>query len=98
MNPLIKIILPPPIYLLINNNSQLLDAVTNMSDKLVDIYLPNEEDDLKSKFKTNYVKSKLSAYVNENEINRMIESAKVELQADIVPATDSGEENEEDYV
>jgi hypothetical protein len=97
-NPLIKIILPPPIYLLINNNTQLLDSVSGMSDKLIDIYLPNEDDELKAKFKANYIKSKLSAYINDNDINRMIENARVDLEAEKIPATEEGEENDEDYV
>jgi hypothetical protein len=69
-----------------------------MADKIIDIYIPNEEDDLKAKFKANYIKSKLSAYINDNDINRMIENARVDLEAEKIPATEEGEENEEDYV
>ena len=87
----IEIVLPPPIYLLINNNAQLIDAVTQMADKLVDIYFSNESDDLKAEWKKNYVTRTLSTYIAYDDIMRDFDNAKVDLQAKRNDATEEGE-------
>lgn len=90
----IKIILPPPVYLVLNNSSQLIDAVTQLADKISDIYFYNEEDDLKSEWKKNYVGRTLSSYIYLNDIMTDFETAKVDLVAKKNPATEEGEGGE----
>ena len=43
----IKIQLPPPVYLTMTNNQQLLDNVSQMADKLIEFELTNDEDEVK---------------------------------------------------
>ena len=89
----IEIVLPPPIYLLINNNAQLIDTVTQMSDKLVDIYFPDESDELKNSWKKNYITRTLSTYISYDDIMRDFDNAKVDLEARRNDATEEGEES-----
>ena len=87
----ISIILPPPVYLLINNNGQLIDSVTQNADKLVEIYFANEDDELKSEWKKNYITRTLSTYINYDEVMDDFENAKVDLEARRTVEADDGE-------
>lgn len=87
----INIILPPPLYLLINNNSQLIDTVSQLADKISDIYFYNEEDDLRSEWKKHNVSRTLASYLKLDEIMTDFETAKVELTSKTNPATEEGE-------
>jgi hypothetical protein len=95
MNPLIEIILPPPIYLIINNNSQLFDTVSGMADKLTEVILYNEEDEFKSEFKMQYIKSKLGTYLDFKLLDDIIDKSRISLEAKKKAATEDGESSEE---
>ena len=88
----IDITLPPPIYLLANNNSQLIDTVSQLADKIAEIQFYNEKDDLKAEWKKNYVTRTLSSYIHLDDIISDFEVAKVELRAKQNPATEEGED------
>jgi hypothetical protein len=92
----IDIILPPPIYLLLNNNSQLIDSVTQLADKIVEIYFYNEEDDLKAQWKRNYINKTLSTYLDYDDIMREFENARIELSAKKNAETEDGEDSTND--
>lgn len=81
----IDIILPPPIYMTMNNNQQLLDNVMQMAQKIADIELANEEETIKQKFIQTYCRNQLSAYFNYSDIDRYIEASKVEEEVVKVP-------------
>jgi hypothetical protein len=89
----IDIVLPPPIYLLINNNAQLIDTVTQMADKLVEIYFADESDELKAAWKKNYITATLSTYIDYDSVMKHFDDAKVDLEARRNDATEEGDED-----
>ena len=92
----IKIKLPPPVYLAMNNNQQLLDNVSQMADKLIEFELSNQEDDVKAEFKKLYIRSTLGTYIDYNFVDDIIEIAKTNVQSAKPPATEDGENSETD--
>lgn len=86
----IEIILPPPTYLVLNNNAQLIDNVEQMADKISMTYLDRESDEVKSEFKKIYVRNSLSTYIDFDKVERYIQVAKVNIEADANVATDDG--------
>ena len=92
----IKIKLPPPVYLAMNNNQQLLDNVSQMADKLIEFELSNQEDDVKAEFKKLYIRSTLGTYIAYNFVDDIIEIAKTNVQSAKPPATEDGENSETD--
>ena len=55
--PLIQILLPPPSFLTISNTQQMIDNATQLADKIIDVELSNEEDDVKAELKKLYTRS-----------------------------------------
>lgn len=96
----IKIILPPPIYLLINNNQQLLDNVSNQADKIIEIEYTNEEDEFKAEFKRLYIRDQLSTYLDYDNIGSLEEQTKVNLESrkNVETSSDSSSDDMSDYV
>lgn len=92
----IKIKLPPPVYLSLNNNQQLLDNVSQMADKLIDFELQNEEDEVKQEFKKLYIRNTLGTYIDYNFVDYIIEVAKTNVQSNKPPATEDGEYSSND--
>lgn len=91
----IKIELPPPLYLVMQNNAQMFDNVEQNAQKIVDDYLISEPDDVKDEFKKLYIRDQLGAYINEDKIQNLVEAAKVNLQADQNSNANDGESAEE---
>jgi hypothetical protein len=93
---LIELLLPPPIYLILNNNQQLLDNQSQYADKIVEIYLTEEEEEVKAEFKKLYMRSKLSTYIDYDSIERLIDTAKVNIESKKSPATEesTGDDSE----
>ena len=85
----IQIMLPPPIYLTVSNTQQLLDAVTQQADKIVELELVDEEDDMKNEFKKIYIRNILSTYIDFNSIERFKSSARVNIESRKVPQVDT---------
>lgn len=99
-NPKIAIILPPPIYMTMMNNSQLIDNVNQLVDKIIENEMANEEDEVKSEFKKIYTRSFLSTYIDFDTVERYIEAAKVNVEVAKDPATEesSDSDNMDDYM
>lgn len=91
-NSYIQIILPPPIYLTLSNNQQLMDNVTQQADKIIEIEFTSEDsDELKAEFKRIYIRNILSTYLDFNSIERYRSAAKVNLEARKTPQVEDGE-------
>lgn len=93
----IDIILPPPLYLIMTNNSQLMDNISQTADKLIEANLSDQEDEVKSEFKRLYIRSMLGTYIDYDSVDRMIQTAKVNVEANKDAATDDGG-SAEDYM
>lgn len=93
----IKIKLPPPVYLTMTNNQQLMDNVSQMADKLIEIELYNEEDEVKNEFKKLYIRDTLGTYIDYDFVNDLVETAKVNVESQKPPATEDGENSEDDF-
>ena len=92
--PEIKIILPPPLFLILQNNSQLLDNTTQMADKISEIEITGDDennDKMKTEFKKLYVRKNLATYFDYNMIDRLIAQAKVNIETEKPPAVEDGE-------
>lgn len=99
-NPKITIILPPPIYMTMMNNSQLIDNVNQLVDKIIENEMANEDEDVKAEFKKLYTRSFLSTYIDFDTVERYIEAAKVNVEVAKDPATEesSDSDNMDDYM
>ena len=86
----IPIILPPPTYLTATNNQQLFDNQAAMADKIIEIHMQNKTEEEKVEFKNIYIRNTLSTYLNYNEIDRMIEQAKVNIEVDKQAGAEDG--------
>lgn len=89
-NSYIQIILPPPIYLTLSNNQQLMDSVTQQVDKIIEVEFIDEPDEVKNEFKRIYVRNMLSTYIDFNSVERYREAAKVNVEAKKPPQTEDG--------
>ena len=92
-NTKIEILLPPPTYLTTNNNSQLIDNITQMADKIIELEMANESDEIKAEFKKLYVRQALSTYIDFTLVEKTKEQAKVNVEIDKEPATDENSDN-----
>ena len=87
----IEIILPPPVYLNITNNSQLIDSINQMADKIIESEMESESDDIKAEWKRLYLRDNLSTYLNYDRLERLLSLAKVNVSANKQPAAADGE-------
>lgn len=90
----IEVILPPPTYLTITNTQQMLDTVTNLSDKVIDAELNDQEDNVKAEFKKLFLRNYLGTYMDFSNVERMIQTAKANVQSKSKPSTDDGGESD----
>lgn len=88
-NSFISIILPPPIYLTIQNNQQLMDNISQQADKIVDLELVNEPDEVKQEFKKIFARNILASYMDFNQVERYKMMAKVNVEANKQVEVDS---------
>nr|DAY68573.1 MAG TPA: Portal protein [Caudoviricetes sp.] len=95
-NPFIAIILPPPIYMSMMNNSQLIDNVNQLVEKIMDNEMADESDEVKNEFKKIYTRSFLSTYIDFDTVERYIEVAKVNVEIKKSPATADGASSDND--
>ena len=91
-NAKIEIILPPPTYLVTTNTSQLFDNITQMANKIVEDELANESEEVKSEFIKLYTRENLNAYIDFALVDRLLEVAKVNVEANKAVATSDGED------
>lgn len=94
-NPMIEVLLPPPIYMIMQNNQQLMDNITQQADKIIELELSNESDEVKAEFKKIYTRNCLSSYINFNQIERYRNVAKVNVEADKIPEVEESPDTEE---
>lgn len=95
-NPYIVIILPPPIYMSMMNNSQLIDNVNQLVDKVVENELSTETDEVKTEFKKLYTRLYLSTYIDFDTVERYINVAKVNVEVETAPAAEDGDSSSDD--
>ena len=93
-NSYIQVILPPPTYLVVTNNSQMMDSVSQMADKIVDIYLNNYEEEVKKEFKKQYIIELLGTYMDHDAIERLIDLAKINIETSKDPKVEDGENSD----
>ena len=94
----IEIKLPPPVYLTMTNNQQLIDNVSQMADKINEFELPNEPDEVKAEFKRLYIRNTLGTYLDYDFIDRLIMTAKVNVESKKPPSTEDGEYSADDMM
>ena len=87
----IDIILPPPTYLTTTNNSQLIDNVNQMADKIIESEMDGESDEVKQEWKRLYLRDNLSTYIDFDRVERLRELARVNVEAAKNPAAEDGE-------
>lgn len=99
-NSLIEIILPPPTYLVMTNNAQLIDNIIGLTDKIIDTELVDESDEVKNEFKKLYTRSYLGTYIDFSAVERLRETAKVNVESKKNPNTEDGggDDNMDDYL
>lgn len=87
---LIEVLLPPPTYLTMNNNTQLIDNISQMADKIVDTELNREDDDVKEEFKKLYIREHLSTYIDFDKIQKIKDIAKINVETEKNPSVEDG--------
>jgi hypothetical protein len=90
-NASIKIILPPPTYLSMNNNAQLFDNISQMADKIMESEMVDEEENVKMEWKRLYIRENLSTYIDFDMVARLLDNAKINIQANKQPSTQNGD-------
>ena len=90
----IEVILPPPTYLTLTNTQQMYDTVSQLADKICELELANKDDDFKNEFKKLYFRSKLGTFIDFSDIEKMKQTAEVNLKSNELPKTDDGEESD----
>lgn len=90
--PAIEIILPPPTYLTATNNSQLIDNINQMADKIIEAEFEGDPDELKQEFKRLYLKDNLNTYLDYDRINMLKQEAKVNLETKKPAAAEDGQD------
>ena len=90
----IEVLLPPPTYLTITNTQQMLDTVLQLADKISDSELSDEDDPTKAEFKKLFLRNYLGTYMDFNNIERMRQTAKANVELHTAPKTDDGGESD----
>ena len=88
---MIEVMLPPPTYLTFTNTQQLIDNISQSADKIIELDLSAESDEVKMEFKKLYVRAHLGTYLDYNFIEKMINTAKVNVEANKTPAAEESE-------
>ena len=91
----ITILLPPPTYMVLQNNSQLLDNVQSMAEKISMTYPEGEDDRVKAEFNKLYLRDALSTYIDYDKVERFIQAAKVNVIASTDAETDDGADSDQ---
>lgn len=97
-NPLIEIQLPPPTYLTMTNNAQIIDNVTQLIDKQIELEIPDKPDEEKNEFKKLMTRYYLNSYFDFDLIDKYIDLAKVNVNANKKPAAEDGQEDMGEYM
>ena len=95
-NSMIELILPPPTYLSMTNIRELFDNIAQAADKIVENDMSTEPEEVKAEFKKIYVRAHLGTYLDYESIDRMIQNARVNVEAAKAPAVEDGAESSMD--
>ena len=87
-NSSIDIILPPPTYMTFTNNSQLIDNVIQMADKIVETEMAEMDEDVKTEFKKLYIRETLGTYIDYSLVERLRELAIINVEVSKDPQVD----------
>ena len=79
-NKLIEVILPPPNYLTMSNNSQIIDNINQTADKIIESDMADEEEDVKAEWKKLYLMHNLSTYIDFSLVEKLKQQAKVNVE------------------
>ena len=74
------------------NNSQLIDNINQMSDKIIEAEMDQYPDEVKQEFKRLYLKDNLNTYIDYDRVERLIKEAQVNIQTRKPAATEDGED------
>ena len=98
-NSCIEIILPPPVYLTMQNNQQLFDNITQQADKIIELELSDKSDEVKAEFKKIYTRNNLASYINFDQIERYKMMAETNVECNKIPSVeeDPGDDDMMDY-
>lgn len=77
-NQTIKITLPTPTFMALTNAQTLLDNTKNYATGIIEMLDPDMDDEEKHKFINLYCRDQLGTYLNFNNIDNMIQSAKID--------------------
>lgn len=87
----IEVILPPPTYLITTNNAQLMDNNIQMADKIIEIELSGEPEEVQQEFKRLYIRDNLSTYIDYSKVEKLKDLSKVNVEVNKPAATEDGE-------
>lgn len=91
----VKILLPAPAYLSMNNTQQLIDNTRNYVNAIVDIEMPNEDEDVKQNFIKLMMRNQLGTYIDFSMIEDIHTEAKIKSAVVKNDADLEGMEDEE---
>ena len=91
----VKILLPAPAYLSMNNTQQLIDNTRNYVNAIVDIEMPNEDEDVKQNFIKLMMRNQLGTYIDFSMIEDIYTEAKIKSAVVKNDADLEGMEDEE---
>ena len=81
-------------------NQQLFDNISQNADKIIETELADAPDEVKTEFKRIYIRSHLSTYLDYDSIERMIQTAEINVETKKDPKAEesSDDENMDDYM
>ena len=74
-----------------NNNTQLFDNISQMADKIMESEMVDEEENIKMEWKRLYIRENLATYIDFDMVARLLDNAKINIQANKEPSTQNGD-------
>lgn len=91
-NDEITVKLPPPSYLNLMQTTSMLDNNDAFTTKIVEVMLPNEEDELKLIVKKNLTRELMATFIDYAMVEKVIELSKMEYQEKTVESNNNQEQ------
>lgn len=92
----IEVRLPTPMFLTMSNMQQLIDNISQQCDKIIEMDMPNEDENVKLEFKRIYMRNSLGGYLDFDTIERYKNAARVAVQVAKNPKVEESDNSEED--
>lgn len=86
----LEVILPPPVFLAITQNSSLIQNVVQYADSIVEIEMANEQDNAKAMFKRKLIRKLAPNYISDKEIDDIKKECSVQGVIDKSESQDDG--------